>query len=52
VFEGTWVNGLLSGQGTCVDASGKYEGSWLQGLRHGHGVLTKNDGESYDGEWR
>ena len=51
-FEGTWINGLLHGKGSCSDGSGEYVGDWMHGERHGRGKLTRSNGETYDGEWR
>jgi len=28
-----------------------YEGSWFKGLRSGYGVLTKRNGDHFEGYW-
>lgn len=50
VFEGTFVDGLLSGQGVHVDAAGnRYEGEFRAGKPNGIGRLAVTTGEIYTG---
>ena len=52
IYQGTFVNGLLEGEGsyTCVDGS-KYTGSFRKGLFSGRGIFASADGYRYTGEF-
>jgi hypothetical protein len=51
-FEGTFVEGLLEGEGKMIGADGdRYEGEYRRGLRHGHGIYSTAAGERYEGEY-
>ena len=54
-YEGNWVDGQKSGQGTEYYKNGAvYVGEFADGKRHGTGVYTfpaESQFEKYDGEW-
>ena len=53
IYEGEWVNGSLSGQGTCTWSDGaKYVGQWKDGKYHGQGKFTITNCNKYEGEWK
>ncbi|ETV99446.1 hypothetical protein H310_08137 [Aphanomyces invadans] len=52
-YEGEYVNDTKHGQGTeRKTAQGTYVGSFANGLKDGAGVMTWQNGNSYDGQWR
>ena len=52
VYEGTFVDGVISGEGKFTYANGDiYEGSFSDGMKNGTGVYTWFDGSSYNGEF-
>lgn len=54
VFTGQFVDGMKSGQGSLVLASGKgtYVGEFEDDEMHGNGCFTMEDGSEYFGEFR
>jgi hypothetical protein len=45
-YEGWWLKGKRSGQGTCTFPDGrKYSGAWADGKMHGVGSMTFSNGE-------
>ena len=57
-YEGEWVAGLRSGQGSqrSDDGGVVYEGGWLDDLRHGQGELREKASlgapeRTYNGQW-
>ncbi len=44
VYSGTFVNGVLSGDGTWLDGNKRYEGKFLNGLFHGEGLYSDPGG--------
>lgn len=52
-FRGTWVAGVLQGQGEHLDAAGnRYEGSYVDGRANGQGVYRAAAGWVYTGGFR
>ncbi len=52
IFEGTQVNGLPEGSGTCHYANGDYySGGWSHHAPHGEGTLMMTDGRRLQGRW-
>jgi len=52
ICEGEWVEGVMTGKGVRLDASGDcYVGDLLNNQRHGEGVLTAA-GDIYTGSWK
>jgi hypothetical protein len=52
IFSGAFVDGLLTGKGFHVDASGnRYEGDFVAGKAHGEGRLAQITGEIYTGSF-
>jgi len=50
--EGEWVDGMLSGKGVKIDASGDcYVGDFLNNVRHGEGIFSSG-GDTYTGSWK
>lgn len=41
IYDGQWIDGVKSGQGTYYDATTKviYQGEWKDGKKNGYGVL-------------
>lgn len=51
-LSGVFRRGSLSGPGVSGLAPGEvYEGEFAFSARHGHGVLTRENGDIYDGLW-
>ena len=52
-YEGTFVNGEISGFGTRYYASTgcKYQGQFVKGELQGKGRMTWPDGSIYEGQW-
>ena len=51
-YNGEWLNGKHSGQGTLTTKDYKYEGEWSNGKPHGQGTETWANGDKYVGEWK
>lgn len=52
LFEGSFVAGLLEGQGLHIDVPGnRYEGDFRSGRPHGEGRLAETNGEIYVGSF-
>ena len=52
VYEGEWVDGVQTGQGTMTYENGDvYEGEWANGIQTGQGTMKHNNGDVYEGEW-
>lgn len=52
IFEGTQVNGLPEGSGTCRYINGnQYTGGWSRHAPHGEGTLMMTDGRRLQGRW-
>jgi hypothetical protein len=50
-YIGEFYNGVRTGKGTYLWASGhRYEGHW-KGERHGPGIFISSDGKKYEGDW-
>lgn len=58
VYEGSWVNGKLTGKGRMTFPSGHfYDGDFKNGLKSGNGVYSYSTAgkalfDSYNGEWK
>ena len=51
-WQGTFVNGVLHGTGSClVPGAYLYSGQWAGGKRHGTGRCEYADSSVYEGEW-
>lgn len=51
-YQGTLVNGLPEGRGTCRYMNGdRYEGGWSRHAPHGEGTLLLADGRRLQGHW-
>lgn len=51
-YDGTWVNGIRTGQGTMIWKDGeKYVGGWESGFRNGFGTDYYADGSIYEGNF-
>lgn len=51
-YEGTFVNGRLSGQGSYIDALGSYQGMFQNSIPEGKGTYTSVSGWTYEGEFQ
>lgn len=52
-FTGTFTDGVLNGQGTCIYADGcLYDGNYENGLMEGEGICTFTNGDVYEGQWK
>lgn len=52
LFEGTYLDGKMHGEGTCLRRNGdKYEGMFVGDEYHGQGVCTYANGDRYEGSW-
>ncbi len=52
VYQGSWHDGLRSGNGKMTFANGDvYEGAWKNDQPNGHGEMQYQDGTSYEGAW-
>jgi len=53
IYEGTWQNGEISGQGTATYVNGDvYEGMFREGKRQGEGTMRYATGQEASGEWQ
>ncbi len=53
VFEGTFVDGQLSGEAHCNFSDGSsYDGEYENDQINGHGTLTMENGDVYEGDFR
>lgn len=53
IFEGFWFDGLKTGLGREIDATGAvHDGYWVQGMKTGYGVYKKSKEDIYAGDWR
>jgi len=50
-FEGSWLNGLPSGEGVFIDGGNSYDGEWKEGERSGMGRLTYHTDDRYEGQF-
>ena len=51
-YEGSFLGGERSGEGTCVYVNGdRYIGTWAKDSRHGPGEIAFARGGGYDGGW-
>jgi hypothetical protein len=52
IYEGSWKDGKMSGQGNLMYEDGnEYNGEFMDDCRHGYGVFTWKDGKRYEGPW-
>ena len=52
VYEGSFVDGVISGEGKFTYANGDvYEGQFSDGMKNGHGVYTWFDKSTYTGDF-
>lgn len=50
-YDGDWVDGKRSGNGTLATLFSVYEGGFFDDLKEGYGVLRNSDRSEYRGEW-
>jgi len=51
-YEGTFVNGLLEGEGIKKHSNlDVYRGEFKGGKQHGQGTLRRPNGDEYVGQW-
>eukprot|EP01102_Stenamoeba_stenopodia_P020019 TRINITY_DN7682_c0_g1_i1.p1 TRINITY_DN7682_c0_g1~~TRINITY_DN7682_c0_g1_i1.p1 ORF type:complete len:920 (-),score=198.74 TRINITY_DN7682_c0_g1_i1:189-2948(-) len=51
-YEGTWMNGRLTGKGTLAHLENTYEGDFENNKKSGTGIMKYVTGEVYEGSWR
>ena len=52
-YVGNWMNGKMSGKGTCIWAGGiKYVGDWVNNNMHGEGIKIWANGDRYQGTFK
>ncbi|RYG56075.1 hypothetical protein EON66_03780 [archaeon] len=51
-YSGDWRRGIMHGQGTQINALGRYQGGFEEGLCSGNATMVFSRGDTYTGEYR
>ena len=50
-YQGKWMQGKKTGNGTMISKNSVYEGEWMNNLQSGKGISRFSDGSIYNGTW-